>query len=235
MSFRANVLNVSIVILLLIAGCKNNPTEPVTAPSSSITGTVLRASDTTRIQGAKVEDIGKIGATAFTDSVGTFTLSLGVLTSNYSTTLVTSAGGYVNDTTTIEVDAGKNQSVTIHLKQYTISPGSTVTGRAASIGLVLQSDKSLSVRNAGGTEKALLTFSVLDSLGFAITLQRAVMVRFTIIGGPVGGEFLLPDSIMTNASGLASTVITSGTKSRVLQVVASAVVLGTTIVLHRLN
>ena len=229
MSFRANVLNVSIVILLLIAGCKNNPTEPVTAPSSSITGTVLRASDTTRIQGAKVEDIGKIGATAFTDSVGTFTLYLGVLTSNYSTTLVTSAGGYVNDTTTIEVDAGKNQSVTIHLKQYTISPGSTVTGRAASIGLVLQSDKSLSVRNAGGTEKALLTFSVLDSLGFAITLQRAVMVRFTIIGGPVGGEFLLPDSIMTNASGLASTVITSGTKSRVLQVVASAVVLGTTI------
>ncbi len=229
MSFRANLLYVIIVILLMVAGCKENSTEPVN-PTSSITGTVLRASDTTRIQGAKVEDLGKIGATAYTDSVGTFTLSLGVLSSNYSTTLVTSAGGYINDTTTIEVDAGKNQTVTIHLKQYVNSPTSPgATGQAASINLIVQSDKSLSVRNAGGTEKALLTFSVLDSLGYALTLQKAVMVRFMIIGGSVGGEFLLPDSIMTNASGLASTVVTSGTKSRVLQIVASATVLGKTI------
>jgi hypothetical protein len=231
MSFRANLLKVSLVALLMCAGCKNNPTEPVTSPSSTITGTVLRASDTTHIQGAKVEDQGKIGGTAFTDSVGAFTLSLGVLSSNYSAILVTTANGYIGDTTTIIVEAGKDQSVTIRLRPdngvLPTSPGAT--GRAASIDLVLQTDKSLSVRNAGGTEKSLLTFSVKDSLGYPLSLQRAVMVRFTIIGGPVGGEFLLPDSIMTNANGLASTVVTSGTKSRVLQVVASATVLGTTI------
>jgi uncharacterized Zn ribbon protein len=230
MSFRANLLKVSLVILLMIAGCKDNPTEPVT-PSSSIKGTVLRAADTTRIQGAKVQDQSKNGGTAFTDSVGAFTLPLGVLSSKYSTTLITTATGYIDDTTTTSVEVGKDQFVTIRLKQdngvLPTSPGAT--GQAASIDLVLQSDKSLSVRNAGGTEKSLLTFSVKDSLGYLISLQRKVMVRFTIIGGRVGGEFLLPDSIETNANGLASTVVTSGTKSRVLQVVASATVLGTTI------
>jgi hypothetical protein len=230
MSFYTNVLKVSIVILLMIAGCKENPTGPGT-PSSSITGTVLRSSDTTHIQGAKIVDQGKIGATAFSDSVGSFALPLGVLTSTYSTTLITTANGYLADTTITQVEVGKDQSVTIRLKQDNgILPTSQgATGRAASIGLALQSDKSLSVRNAGGTEKSLLTFSLLDSLGYPISLQRAVMVRFTIIGGSVGGEFLLPDSIMSNANGLASTVVTSGTKSRVLQVVASATVLGTTI------
>jgi len=215
----------------MCAGCKENPTEPVT-PSSSIKGTVLDATDTTHIlQGAKVEDLGKIGAIVYTDSVGAFTLPLGVLSSNYSTTLRTTMATYDTVTTPIEVDVGKDQSVTIRLKSVNgvlpISPGAT--GQAASIDLVLQTDKSLSVRNGGGTEKALLTFAVMDSLGYALSSQRAVMVRFTIIGGRIGGEFLLPDSIKTNANGLASTVITSGTKSRVLQVVASATVVGTTI------
>lgn len=215
----------------MIAGCKDNPTEPVTS-SSSIKGTVLLAADNTPIPNAKVEDQGKIGGTASTDSVGAFTLPLGVLSSKYSTTLITTVGGYIDDTTTTEVEVGKDQSsVVIRLRPdngvLPISPGAT--GQAASIDLVLQTDKSLSVRNAGGTEKALLTFSVTDSLGYPLSLQREVMVRFTIIGGRVGGEFLLPDSIKTNANGLASTVVTSGTKSRVLQVVASATVLGKSI------
>ena len=230
MSFRANLLNVPFVALLMIAGCKENPTEPVT-PSSSIKGTVLRRVDNIPIPNATVVDQGKNGGTASTDSIGAFTLPLGVLSAKYSTTLITTVGGYIDDTTTTEVEVGKDQSVIIRLKQdngvLPTSPGAT--GQAASIDLVVQTDKSLSVRNAGGTEKALLTFSVKDSLGYLLSVQRAVMVRFTIIGSRVGGEFLLPDSIMTNANGLASTVVTSGTKSRVLQVVASAIVSGKTI------
>ncbi len=229
MNFRASLFKVSLAILLIYAGCKENPTEP-TSTSSSINGTVLRSDDNAPVQGATIMDLGKNGATAFTDSLGVFTLPVGVLTSTYSTTLVTEANGYISDTTDIEVEPEKDQTITIRLKQYVINPVTPgATGQAASIELVLQSDKSLSVRNAGGVEKALLTFAVTDSLGYPLTLQKAVRVRFSIVGGAFGGEFLLPDSIETNSSGLASTVVTSGTKSRVLQVVASAVVAGSTI------
>jgi hypothetical protein len=229
MNFRTNLLKTFLVILLIYAGCKENPTEPA-SNSSSITGSVLRSDDNKPIQDAKIMDLGKSGVLAYTDSLGVFTLSVGVLSSTYSTTIVTSANGYSSDTTDIEVEAEKNVTITIRLKQYSVNPITPgATGQAASIELVLQSDKSLSVRNAGGTEKSLLTFAVTDSLGYPLTLQKAVMVRFNIIGGKLGGEFLLPDSIETNSNGLASTVVTSGTKSRVLQVIASAVVAGSTI------
>jgi hypothetical protein len=229
MNFRANLLKLFIAILLICAGCKENPTEPVNN-SSSVKGTVLRSDDNVPIQGAKIMDLGKSGATAYTDSLGAFSLPVGILTSTYSTTIVTEANGFISDTTDIEVEAAKDLTVTIRLKQYSINPITPgATGQAASIALILQSEKSLSVKNAGGIEKTLLTFAVTDSLGYPLTLQRAVMVRFNVIGGKQGGEFLLPDSVETNSSGLASTVFASGTKSRVLQVVASAVIAGTTI------
>jgi hypothetical protein len=231
MNFRTNLLKVPLTILLVCAGCKENPTEPVT-PSSSIKGTVLQKDNNTPIQNAMITDQGKNGVTPVsTDSVGAFTLPLGVLSSNYSTTLIVTANGYVDDTITTQVEVGKDQTVTIRLKlaNGVLPISSGTTGQAASIDLVILTDKSLSVRNAGGTEKTLLTFVVRDSLGYSITPQKAVMVRFTIIGGQIGGEFLLPDSIETNANGIASTVVTSGTKSRVLQVIASATVSGKTI------
>ncbi|MBN1397848.1 MAG: hypothetical protein JXA06_07440 [Bacteroidetes bacterium] len=230
MNLRTGLLATCLALLLLCAGCKENPTEP-TDSASSIIGTVLRADDNAPVQGATIMDLGTNGATAFSDSLGNFTLPVGTLTSTYSTTLIIEANGYISDTTDIEVEPEKDQTITIRLKQYIINPVTPgATGQAASIELVLQTDKSLSVRSAGGVEKALLTFGITDSLGYPLTLQRAVMVRFSIIGGSIGGEFLLPDSIMTNSSGLASTVVSAGTKSRVMQVVASTVVAGETII-----
>ena len=135
MNFRTDLLKVSLAILLAYAGCKENPTEPET--TSAVVGTVLRKSSNVPISGAIITDLGKKGQTAISDSSGAFTLSVGVITSTYSTTIVTEATGFINDTTDVEIEAGKNETITIRLDQYSINPiNPGATGQAASIELV---------------------------------------------------------------------------------------------------
>jgi hypothetical protein len=56
-----------------------------------------------------------------------------------------------------------------------------------------------------------------------------VVLNFQILNGPGGGEYLSPVNMTTTAAGRANVTLNSGTKSGVVQVVASATVGGRTI------
>jgi hypothetical protein len=103
------------------------------------------------------------------------------------------------------------------------SPIGTSTGIAASIQLLGISANTVSVRGTGASETAVFSFQVKDSLGNPITAPNSVPLTFTIQNGPGGGEFLFPPTSTTDANGKASTTLSSGTKSGVVQIIASTV------------
>jgi hypothetical protein len=225
MSFRAYVLRVSVVALLLYAGCKENPTEPVTV-ASTIYGKVTRyqTNDTIRIIGATIADQGTIQKTALSDSMGNFSLPLGVLTATYNTTLITTKTGYYPDTATTSVEVGKDQTVTIRLKIQDSSIVTNTSGGPNSIEL-LDPSKShvIALKGNGNPESIVLTFVVKDSSGRPIVAPNQYWVNFVLIStSPSGGAFLLPDSARTNPlNGQVSVTVCSGTNPTVLQIYAS--------------
>ncbi|MBF8297068.1 MAG: hypothetical protein HW389_3613, partial [Bacteroidetes bacterium] len=76
-------------------------------------------------------------------------------------------------------------------------------------------------RGTGANETTVLTWEVRDSLGFPVTLANKVTVRFSILGGPGGGEYLLPNSVDSDSKGRVSTRLNSGITAGVVQVYAS--------------
>lgn len=107
------------------------------------------------------------------------------------------------------------------------TPGAGSTGLAASIQLLGTSTNSISVRGTGQQETAIISYIVKDSVGNPVTTSNAVNVTFTIQNGPGGGEYVFPAATLTDGFGRASTAVNSGTKSGVVQVVASTLVNGT--------
>jgi len=86
---------------------------------------------------------------------------------------------------------------------------------------------TISIRGTGGNETATLEFEVRDSLGQAISAVNQVDVSFTIVGGPGGGEYVLPATAKSDAlTGRVKTQVTSGTAAGVVQVFAEAFVDG---------
>lgn len=98
-------------------------------------------------------------------------------------------------------------------------PGS---GMPQTIAFIGPQTIDLKVYGVGGTETAIIVYEVRDSLGFPISLSRRDTVDFALEGPPVlGGAYVSPAWAITNASGRVATTINSGTKSGVLQIVAS--------------
>lgn len=96
----------------------------------------------------------------------------------------------------------------------------------ASIVIYSVSDTVIYVRGSGHSETSMLTFSVLDSVGYPVNV--ATDVDFQIVGGPGGGEYLFPTSGTTqDSAALVSTYLNSGTVSGPVRVVAG--VTGTSI------
>jgi hypothetical protein len=224
MSFRANLLIMSIVIVLVIAGCKENPVGPTT-PASTIHGKITRyqTNDTIHIVGATIADQGTMQRIALSDSIGNFSLPLGVLTATYNTTLITTKTGYYDTTTTLSVEVGKDQTVTIRLK---IRDSSIITGTSGPNSIeLLDPSKShvIALKGNGNPETIVLTFVVKDSSGRPVVAPNQYWVNFILIStSPSGGAFLLPDSVRTNPSnGQVSVTVGSGTLPTVLQVYAS--------------
>ena len=137
------------------------------------------------------------------------------------------ASGLVTFTITVTGDNGNaTYSWTGQQLAEGVSPLGASTGIAASIQLLGISSSTVSVRGTGLTETAVITFLVKDSLGNPITAPNSVPLSFTIQDGPGGGEYLFPPSLTTDANGKASTTLSSGTKSGVVQIIASTVLSG---------
>ena len=97
-------------------------------------------------------------------------------------------------------------------------PVEYVPAGPASIVLSSVSDETISVRGTGVTEQAEFVFQVADSSGAPV--HRAE-VDFNLGSSPDGGEFLYPETAMSDVNGEVRTTLTSGTISGVVQVIAS--------------
>lgn len=115
--------------------------------------------------------------------------------------------------------------------RITSSTGSFKSGFASSLTLLSIETAQLAVRGTGAVEASTLTFVAKDSAGNLLDEKRRILVNFSIspIGGLGGGEFLSPATGYTDAAGQVKTTFNSGIRSGVVQVVATANVLGQTI------
>ena len=99
---------------------------------------------------------------------------------------------------------------------------STESGTVSRIVLAKQSGTVIRVRESGGPESVSVTFAAIDSIGRRLASDRAVEMRFLFGQHPGAGLAVNPTSIETNAFGEATAVVTSGTRSGVIQLIAEA-------------
>ncbi len=96
------------------------------------------------------------------------------------------------------------------------------TGIVASLNLVSVSSNKLSVRGGGGIENATLVFEARDSLGNPIDVTRQIDVNF-VISGDTSGAKISPAKVKTDpGNGRVTASFSSGTKSGIVSVTASA-------------
>ncbi|MBI5464673.1 MAG: Ig-like domain-containing protein, partial [Ignavibacteriales bacterium] len=214
---------ISIGVLLAQMACQT-PTEtpsPSTGKATKVSGVVLRSDNGTKVPTVVVRDI-KGAPFDTTKADGSFQLTYNIIGS-LSTQIVAHRDLFRDDTATIRLREGVDTSgVTLTLKADSTSPITNVSGPPAVIVLVGIDIANISIRGTGMNESALLTFEVRDSLGTPVVGTQRATVKFSILGGPGGGEYVFPAVSQTEPStGKVFTRIASGTKPGVLQVNAT--------------
>jgi hypothetical protein len=99
----------------------------------------------------------------------------------------------------------------------TRTPTVTPTVLPRSIAFVEASTQTIGVRGSGIVEQSVLTFRVTDALARPIP---GVEIAFLVAPAPVGGEEVNPEVAVTDSGGLVQTVLTSGTRTGSVRVVA---------------
>ncbi len=216
--------------LLLVMACQNPEEEGPgggTTVSTILSGRVLRSDNGTAVPGAYVRDISNASKVDTTDANGTFALSYDLAAGqSYATTIyATRTPGFGNDSASVTLQSGTNQSVDLILVADSTSPPTNpgqTSGQPASVVLVGTEATTISIRGTGYNESSLLTFEVRDSLGNAILGANGPNVKFAIVGGPNGGEYVYPTVAQVVAgTGRISTRLNAGTKPGVIQIQAS--------------
>lgn len=142
-----------------------------------------------------------------------------------SGTVRVSKNGYSTQTFNFTVSAAQIVNRDVRLERDTttgVPPDPNGTGDARSIAFISLSANQISVAGVGGTESAIITWEVRDSLGFPIDIDHRDTVFFQLVGTPLlGGAYVSPAWAMTNVAGRVATTINSGTVSGALQFIAS--------------
>ncbi len=203
-------------ILLLVSSCQESPTEGDNTPKSSVVTGYIRDSLNNPIAGAIVIDLGTLGAVDTTDASGAYTLEF-QLTSQYTTTIRVTATGYYPYTDTVTVTAGGTLTRNIRLtRDYSLGGVVGSVRPAANISLVSVSSRDIAIRGTGLTDNAVLKFQVSDSSGNPII--NGVPIKFSLLSGPGGGEYISPDSTLTDNLGMVTATVWSGNKAGIAQV-----------------
>lgn len=116
----------------------------------------------------------------------------------------------------IEVD-GPNGTAT---EYFETDPSFNSSGPPASIELMNASHESIVVQGSGNTEQAHFDFAVTDSEGRRVTPDHEAEINFSLGSAPGGGENISPESTLLDDQGEATAVLTSGTVSGNVQIVA---------------
>ena len=196
----------------------------------TFTGTIINSLTQEGVEGVLVQ-ISVGDSLAETNAQGTFTLEVEV-DSTIDATLTFTRSGFL--ARTIDDVAIPNRTrdlgiITMAPEEDTsdpTDPGLRNSGRASNILLSSQSSTSIGVKESGSQEVVELVFQAADSLGRPITLENQISVNFSFGVNPGGGEFIEPQTALTDASGLVRTNISSGITAGPIQVVARATVDG---------
>ena len=223
----------SVWIVILVAAmaagvisCKNDNTASPVSGQGKISGTVTDLTTSAPMAGVAVSGQSYAGGTqtATTDANGQFNLSFNV-DSTTTVLLSLSKTGWRDTTALVSISSGSITSVTIAMKPKSlVGPGGGGSGLAQTDAFMGADRQEIEVRGVGGNETALLSWEVRDSLGQPIDAAHAVQLSVTISNGPNGGEYISPSPITTNSIGQAYTTVTAGTRSGVMQIVATTTV-----------
>lgn len=121
----------------------------------------------------------------------------------------------------IEVTAPSGYITTYNINGN--SAGGEISGPsegAAVIVLLDITETDLNISETGGIVNSVISFQVQDSAGRNLDLANQAQVNFSILSGPGGGEGLLPEAVLTDAAGRASTNFYSGNTAGVVQIQA---------------
>jgi hypothetical protein len=226
-----------VFLLLLVAGCQENPTEP-TAPSTTpsiVTGNVVDLDYNNPIRGAQIIDLGTQKANTESDSLGNFSFSFISLSSTYTTVVTIKATGFFDTTLVINVEPNKNQTLpTIRLRRDDSQAVSSITSpganKAAQVAYISTSASDIAISGVGALENAVITYEVRDSLGRPVAKFPRYGATFSIEFFPnsfVGGGTaprVIPSTDSTDVSGRLRASVVSGTEAGVIVVVARVTV-----------
>lgn len=218
-----------LIISMIISSC-NPPTDPKfiddtggggggTTGNVVISGEVTDNSTALPIDSASVRIEYQVGQVVTkTGSDGKFTTGI-TLDTGRTVTIIVSKSNYKTDTTLIFAAVGSTNNVT-GIKLIPTTTSTSTSGPVATIYLAEQSLNSIGVKESGSPETVRLTFQASDSLGNPINTSNAVLVKFSFLAQPAGGEFLSPTFVTTNSEGKANVYLTSGTIAGVVQIKA---------------
>lgn len=219
-----------LALAFVLNACSNDDTGP-SAGVAVVSGFVKDAKNRMPLSGVLVE--GKVGTTVIvqvmTDDQGRFELRFNVDSAMTAKISIRNVTGY-RDTIDISISVTPNEAVLrdidLNPKSQVIGGGGSTSGLAQTFAFLGADPMQVSVYGVGGQETAVLGFEARDSLGLPVDAAHAVQITFSLQGGPNGGEYLSPTTITTNAVGRAFIAFNSGTRSGVVQVVATATVAG---------
>lgn len=218
---------VAALSVFLFASCIDDPASTTEPAEAIVRGTVTADPGTSPLPNVLVTLVRPSPAqTSITTATGAFSFTT-QLDSLVEVRLEFTRDGYQASTSEFLLSPGQ----TLNLPVVRLRPVSTpvdpgtgteqpVTGTPASITLAIVSDNPIVVRESGAIQQSMITFVVRDSIGRPINLARTTEVRFRLGASPGGGEVLQPATAMTSPTGTATTTLTSGTVSGVVQVVA---------------
>jgi hypothetical protein len=166
---------------------------------------------------------GCISTNSVPTSGGSFTFTAGNTLGDFSVTVTDSLGRTASAGVTVLGPPTPTLTATppaTPISTATATPPPTGTGTATppagSIQFIAAQPASIGVRGSGLAEQSTLTFQVNNTLGSPIP---NVAVQFALSG--TGSESLSPLAAVTDASGRATTTVTSGIQASAVRVVAS--------------
>ena len=206
-------------LLVVNQSCNNNPLVP---------------SDTAIIEGKVVEDgnlrplkdvlVGSnsLVETVLTDENGDYSLAVQLPDSNARFVQLSFSKSGFADFTTEPAVIQNGKLAKIPDAVLIRSGGGPIgsSGPASNVVLTNIQTSNIFVKGSGANETSDATFEVRDVNGIPVDLDHQVKVCFQIKGGPNGGEFVAPDTALTDNNGRVFTTVNSGTIAGALQIVA---------------
>ena len=227
-TFRATL--VALTLLIFASGCDVFSSDGEDESGIvTLSGQVLNE-DTNNPLGGAFITVEPFDILFETTEEGTYTFEVEI-DSTMELQITASADGFLSESLPILALADRE----IAVPPFSLIPiidEKATSGLASNIILTSQSLPSISVREAGAAEQVEFTFQIADSLGQPVILENAIDVNFSFGVRPNGGEFVSPSLATTDNNGVATVVLSSGTRSGVVQLIAEATVEGRTIRSH---